>query len=462
MCRRRSNVHAQGWVTPRNTSQLAFWSVACQKATNARKAAYRKWCRSRTMASFLDYKLENARCRRFLREQRRRSFEQLCQGLNEKCNMRLAWSFVHGVAGMGQVTGINSSQLLADLGVDEALKAAHTHFSALYTSKSNREAQDCEILPTRGVECGAFTAPFSLDALNKSLARRKSTSPGEDGITYALLKSLPKAAKKRLLDLYNESWRRGFVPRHWKEGLIILLPKLGRALELLKNWRPICLISCLIKLLESMVNDRLLWLLAREGLLATEQNGLRWKRSTHDCLHGLSSTIRYELERQNSVGILHMDISAAYDSVDTGLLFEELCSLGLPRVTCQWFQSYLSDRHVRIRVGDEYTESVALHRGLMQGSVLSPTLWNIYGARLIRQTKEQLPLAKLVNFADDFQFYAVRFCPYETAKAIEQTGEVFIEVCQNNYLAVSQPKCIPMLHTQRTKKPACISLQGTP
>ena|SRR5438445_11461436 len=101
-----------------------------------------------------------------------------------------------------------------------------------------------------------------------------------------------------------------------------------------------------------------------------------------------------------------------------------------------------------------------MHRGLMQGSVLSPTLWNIYGARLIRQTKEQLPLAKLVNFADDFQFYAVRFCPYETAKAIEQTGEVFIEVCQNNYLAVSQTKCIPMLHTQRTKKPDSISLQG--
>src|SRR5439155_21112187 len=191
-------------VTPRTTSHLAFWSVACQKATNARKAAYRKWCRTRTMESYLDYKRENARCRRFLKEQRRTSLEQLCQGLNEHCNMRLAWSLVHGVAGMGQVTGINSSQLLADLGVEEALKAAHEHFTELYTSLSNREAQDCEILITGRDECGAFTAPFSLDALDKALARRKkSTSPGEDGITYALLKSLPKAAKQRLLDLYN-------------------------------------------------------------------------------------------------------------------------------------------------------------------------------------------------------------------------------------------------------------------
>src|SRR5439155_7948113 len=152
---------------------------------------------------------------------------------------------------------------------------------------------------------------------------------------------------------------------------------------------------------------------------------------------------------------------AAYDSVDTGLLLEELCSLGLPSVTCKWFQSYLSDRHVRIRVGDEYTESVALHRGLMQGSVLSPTLWNIYGARLIRQTKERLPLMNLVNFADDFQFYVMRLCPYEAATALEQVGATFITVCTNNYLEISKPKCVPMLHTQHIKKPSSLTLNGT-
>src|SRR5438093_11307613 len=211
-----------------------------------------------------------------------------------------------------------------------------------------------------------------------------------------------------------------------------------------------------------MINGRLLWWLERQELLADEQNGFRWKRSTQDCLHNLSAKIRVCLEKEKSVGILHMDISAAYDSVDTGILFEEICSLGLPKVACQWFQSYLSDRVVRIHIGTKKTKRVFMNRGLMQGSVLSPTLWNSYGARLIRQVKEKLPLIKLVNFADDFQLTATAQKPCETASRLEATGEVFITVCEKNYLEISEPKCVPMPHTQKRKDvPTGITLRGT-
>src|SRR5882757_2740265 len=107
-----------------------------------------------------------------------------------------------------------------------------------------------------------------------------------------------------------------------------------------------------------MINNRLLWWLETNDFFAEEQNGFRWKRSTHDCLHSLSSRIRYALEIQDTVGALHMDISAAYDSVDTNILFKELCGLGLPPATCRWFQSYLSDRSVIIQVGNQRTAPV--------------------------------------------------------------------------------------------------------
>src|SRR5438093_1763381 len=352
---------------------------------------------------------------------------------------------------MGKVTCINSSQLLTELGNKRALKAAHEHFTQLYTSRYGRQAKDCEIILGGREECRNFGDPVTMEELLRALGSRPNTSPGTDGITYNLLKSLPMAGKIALLGVFNGSWEQGKVPKQWKEGKIILLPKLGRILKLLKNWRPICLLSCLIKLFESMINGRLLWWLEKQELLADEQNGFRWKRSTQDCLHNLSAKIRVCLEKEKSVGILHMDISAAYDSVDTGILFEEICSLGIPKVVCQWFQSYLSDRVVRIYIGNKKTKRVFLNRGLMQGSVLSPTLWNIYGARLIRQVKEKLPLVKLVNFADDFQLTATAMCPRETATRLEATGEVFIAVCEKNYLEISEPKCVPMLHTQRTK-----------
>src|SRR5271156_12170 len=452
--------YARTKTTPRTRAHVAYWSVACQKATNARKAAYRRWYRSRTIESYLLYKAEHARCRRFLREQHRRSFEKLSQQLNVHCSPRLAWSMVHGVAGMGQVTCVNSKSLITELGAEQALKDTHEHFTKLYTSQSGRQAKDCVILTTGQEECTAFSDPFTMAELNRALGNRKTTSPGEDGITFNLLQSLPLVAKMKLLGLYNVSWHQGEVPWQWKVGKIVLLAKLGRSLKTLKGWRPICLLSCLIKLFESMINGRLLWWLERSGQFYQAQNGFRWKRSTHDCLHALSATIRNSLELQQSVGILHMDISAAYDSVDTGLLFEELCSLGLPRVTCKWFQSYLTDRSVTIQIGDQRTDPVIMNRGLTQGSVLSPTLWNIYGARLICKIKERLPLVRLVNFADDFQFHTQKLCPYETATDLENIGETFITVCKENYLEVSGPKCVPMLHTQRKNIPEYITLGG--
>src|SRR5438093_9697125 len=190
-------------TTPHKTEHLAYWSVACQKVTNARKIAYRKWERTRTEESYVIYKREKAKCRKFLRQQRRKSFEKLSQGLNERCNLRLAWSLVHGVDGMGKVTCINSSQLLTELGNKRALKAAHEHFTQLYTSRSGRQAKDCEIILGGREECRNFGDPFTMAELLRALGSRPNTSPGTDGITYNLLKSLPMAGKIALLGVFK-------------------------------------------------------------------------------------------------------------------------------------------------------------------------------------------------------------------------------------------------------------------
>jgi ribonuclease HI len=447
-------------VTPHTTAHVPYWSVECQKATNSRKKAYNKWQKGRTLAQYMAYKQENAKCRRFLRAARRQSMEELCQSLNERCNIRLAWSLVHGLAGMDQVTCINSAQLIMDHGEERALKLTEEHYTRLYQTQSGSRVEDFQVPePERG-NSSKLGQPFTMNELQAALRSRKATSPGMDGVTYTWLKSLPVAAKRKLLKMYNESWSKGEVPHQWKRGKIVLLPKMGKLLTDLTGWRPICLLSCLIKLMEAMINMRLLWWLETGGKLAEEQNGFRWCRSTQDCLQSLSARIRNALEAQKSVGVLHMDIAAAYDSVDTTILMEELQEIGVPRDRCKWFQSYLSDRAVTIQVGEHRTQEIKMQRGLMQGSVLSPTLWNIYGARLIRQTKEKIPLIKFVNFADDFQFITERTCPYETVADLEETGETFITVCQNNHLSVSKPKCIPMLHTQRRNKPTTIQLQG--
>src|SRR5271170_7212650 len=127
-------------------------------------------------------------------------------------------------------------------------------------------------------------ASFTMDELRWALKQTANTAPGEDGLTAQMLKSLSPRGLDRILEVLNKSRETGEVPRAWKRGKIILLPKPGRDLKDFKNWRPICLTSVLGKILERLINRRLMWHLEASGYFLEQQHGFRWNRSTQDAL----------------------------------------------------------------------------------------------------------------------------------------------------------------------------------
>src|SRR5271170_2332740 len=119
-------------------------------------------------------------------------------------------------------------------------------------------------------------APFTIEELSWALKQTANTAPGEDGLTAQMLKSLSPRGLDRILEVLNKSRETGEVPRAWKRGKIILLPKPGRDLKDFKNWRPICLTSVLGKILERLINRRLMWHLEASGYFLEQQHGFRW------------------------------------------------------------------------------------------------------------------------------------------------------------------------------------------
>ena len=59
-----------------------------------------------------------------------------------------------------------------------------------------------------------------------------------------------------------------------------MVPKPGNDSSDPNNYRPIALTSCLCKMMEMMVNNRLMWVLESKGLMASEQCGFRKKTKT--------------------------------------------------------------------------------------------------------------------------------------------------------------------------------------
>ena len=110
--------------------------------------------------------------------------------------------------------------------------------------------------------------PLTLHELQVALKRLKTRkSPGPDGITNEMLKHLGNTAIVKLLEVLNSSWENGTLAQIWREAIMIPVLKKGKDKKKAASYRPISLTSCVVKTLERIVNQRLLWYLETENIL---------------------------------------------------------------------------------------------------------------------------------------------------------------------------------------------------
>jgi len=59
-------------------------------------------------------------------------------------------------------------------------------------------------------------------------------------------------------------------------------------------------------------------------------------------------------------------------------LEQKLNSLALPKYLLKSLTSFISDRSFQVRIGTDFSQTHKIQAGVLQGSVLGPTLFNIY------------------------------------------------------------------------------------
>jgi len=119
-----------------------------------------------------------------------------------------------------------------------------------------------------------------IEQLEAALLNCKSKSPGPDSVTYILIKNISTKTKKHLPLIYNSIWSSKSFPNSWRNGYVIPILKPDKNKFLSESYHPICLLNTLCKLLENMINNRLIWFLEKSNYLTNEQNGFRRNRST--------------------------------------------------------------------------------------------------------------------------------------------------------------------------------------
>ena len=125
-------------------------------------------------------------------------------------------------------------------------------------------------------------APILISELQSAIKMKGKGAAGPDNIPPSFLKSLGPLALQELLSIFNSSFSLAHCPRIWRVATIIPLLKAGKSRSEVALFRPISLTSCVVKLLERIIADRLNFIAETDNMLSRFQAGFRNGRSCED------------------------------------------------------------------------------------------------------------------------------------------------------------------------------------
>ncbi|KAF2363931.1 Reverse transcriptase domain [Trinorchestia longiramus] len=374
-----------------------WWDAACSKAVAQRRRAKGQRFRCPSQENLIRYKRLEVVAMRTILLKKRNSFAHYMGALTCSTPSVSVWRCIRSISGRASMPNYPVGGLHATALEKAKIFSEHFRRHSLTTATTGSDESIrvnnpnyFETEESREVPC------LTMEELNSSLSALKNKAPEQDGVYDRFLQKLPLHWKKELLCVYNTSLYTGCVPPGWKWGIWLLILKPGKDPEQVSSYRPICLLSCIGKLMERMIQRRLEYWVETNNLLLGEQAGFRRGKSTMDSLLIVKDFITNTFSRKQICVAVYLDLDGAYDSVwHEGIIYKLIAS-GSEKTYVKWLKNYLTGRTASVRLGAVQSEGVPITWGLPQGAVLSPLLFNIM--------LSDLPVAdevQLIIYADD-------------------------------------------------------------
>jgi sorting nexin-29 len=224
--------------------------------------------------------------------------------------------------------------------------------------------------------------PPKLADVKRVLKRLKSRrAAGPDGISAELLKYGGPTFVRRFHELIAEVWRTEKAPQDWKDAIIVTLYK-KKDPSLCDNYRGLSLLSIPGKAYALLLLDLLKGQM--EKVLMECQSGFREGRSTMDQMFTLQQVLHDSWEFDVPTHSCFIDLKKAYDSVNRPALWGVLEQIGLSGKVKRLIRDLHTGTRSSVRAYGATSESFEVNKGVRQGCILAPALFNIFLDHVLR------------------------------------------------------------------------------
>lgn len=298
------------------SKKVPWWTPECTEAINQRKFALRKYQRSRLVTDKISYCRARAYAKQTLASAKRESWRKYVHSLNHTTPMAKVWQRIQKI--QGKYTNIRTPCLIKNNATitdhAQVAKFMAQHYQRIGSNQSySRKFQRIRAREERPLNFNTaidheYNRPLTYNELMRMLSISQNTAPGEDQITYNMIRKTHISCKKLLLAIMNKIYSTGRYPSQWRSSVILSFPKPGKDLTMEENYRPISLTSSVGKLMEKIVNCRLTAFLESNQLLPSKQYGFRKMTSTTDALMRFTSDISAALNNKQHMLCVSFDL----------------------------------------------------------------------------------------------------------------------------------------------------------
>ncbi|CAH8514417.1 unnamed protein product [Schistosoma haematobium] len=244
------------------------------------------------------------------------------------------------------------------------------HFKELSNRQAPLNPPNIEAAPTDlPIDVGPPTIE-EISMVIRQIKRGKATGP--DNNPAEALKADVAVTARILHILFNKIWDEEQVPKDWKEGHLIKIPKKGD-LSKCDNYRGITLLSIPGKVFNRVLLNRMKDCV--DAQLRDQQAGFRKDRSCTNQVATLRIILEQSIEWNSSLYINFIDYENAFDSVNRTTLWKLLRHYDVPQKIVNIIRNSYDGLNCKIVHRGQLTKSLEVKTGVRQGCLLSPFLF---------------------------------------------------------------------------------------